>query len=434
MQVCTKKFFSVVLKNSEQPCSVSSLRHEWCVPFLLAVVFFVGCGTPLAEDVPARLAARGETIPLQVNAREYPIRVAPIPGLEDIVSDEQLLVALNASLPWWHPPTVPSLVHELKLWGKDSIFTSEQVGREGRTGQMMLETLLSDPLCRERTVRLGDGDGGPYLIDSPYGIHPIQSGSFDAMEYRGETHFGKLMQLMGWANVPLSTPVTSASGRVGTLADLLQDTIMNFGWHQELEFVGCALAYWLPPERSWTNKFGETFTFDELLDRLLDTPLGRGCCAGTHALYTIVTLLRVDEQVSILDSRVRTRAEAHLKNVASILERNQLDDGSWSRDWGGTGETGFLYGDLVLDNITIAGHHLEWIALAHEEHRPSRDTIARAVASVVEQIEQLPPLHRRSFKTILPCSHAAKAMCLIRGVDPYLIWLELSNASIEGKE
>jgi hypothetical protein len=38
------------------------------------------------------------------------------------------------------------LVHELKLWGKDCVFAKEQAGGEGRTGKMMVETLLSDPV------------------------------------------------------------------------------------------------------------------------------------------------------------------------------------------------------------------------------------------------------------------------------------------------
>jgi hypothetical protein len=75
-----------------------------------------------------------------------------INGLNDIVTDEQLFIALSASLPLWHPPSVPSLVHELKLWGKDCVFAKEHVGGEGRTGKMMIETLLSDLLCAERTV------------------------------------------------------------------------------------------------------------------------------------------------------------------------------------------------------------------------------------------------------------------------------------------
>ena len=423
------------LKCTAPPTSRSNtLRWAFYASFLFALTNITSCSSHSAEDVPARLAARGEILPLQIKAREFPIQIETVSGLEDCVTDKQLLVALNASLPLWHPPSIPSLVHELKLWGKDAVFTKEQVGGKGRTGYMMLETLLNDPLCRKDTVILGDDDGGHYLIDSAYGIHPIQSGTYDAIEYRAETHFGKLMMLMGLSNVPLSTPVTTASGRVGTLADLLQDTIMNFGWEQELEFVGCALAYWLPPEKSWSNKFGEIFTFDELMDRLLREPPGKGCCGGTHLVYTVVTLLRVDEQIPILDSKVRARAERWLVSIAKTLEKTQKSDGSWPRDWGKAGQSGFLYGDSVLDNITITGHHLEWISLVSEEYRPSKESITKAVASVVDQIGQLPALRHRSFKTILPCSHAAKALCLMRDVDPYRVWLELSNASEEEKE
>jgi hypothetical protein len=38
-------------------------------------------------------------------------------------------------------------------------------------------------------------------------------------------------------DVPISTPVTTASGYIGTLADILRDTIMNFHWGQELECI-----------------------------------------------------------------------------------------------------------------------------------------------------------------------------------------------------
>ncbi len=394
---------------------------------LVVIVFLTGCLWFLyrngvsneTPDIPARRATRGEKLPLLIKVREWPIQLEPISGLEDCVADEQLSKALRASLPLWHPPSVPSLVHELKLWGKDCVFTKEQVGGEGRTGKMMVETLLSDPLCAERTVKLGEGKGGSYLIDSPYGIHPIQSGSYDAVEYRGEPHYGKLTMLMGLTNVPISTPVTSSSGHVGTLADVLQDTIMNFHWGQELEFIGCSLAYWLPPEKSWTNQFGETFTFDELMEHLLEQPLGKGCCGGCHAPYTVVTLLRVDSDYSpILSEKTRKHAEQWLKNVVVTLEQNQLPDGGWERDWGKTGQDGVLYNDSILDRITIIGHHLEWFAVAPKKFRPSQGCTTKAVVAVTEQIDLLPPLQHRSFKTILPCSHAAKAFCLIKNVDP----------------
>ncbi|GHT18184.1 hypothetical protein FACS1894189_5690 [Planctomycetales bacterium] len=362
-----------------------------------------------------------------------PIRIEPVGNPQHIVTEKQLAVALAASLPLWHPPSVPSLVHELKLWGKNCNFPPETVGGKGRTGQMMIETLLNDQICAENTVILGDGRGGSYLIDSPYGIHPIQSGSYDAMEYRAETHFGKLTMLMALTGVPLSTPVTTASGRTGTLADILQDTIMNFDWSKELEFAGCSFALWLPPEKSWMNQFDETFTFDDLMNRLLAIPLGKGTCGGCHVPYTVVMLLRVNEQYPIIETKTRQRAEAWIKHVIDVLVQNQLPDGTWDRDWGKTGEKGMLYNDIILDKITVIGHHLEWIALLPESFDVPKEMIQKAIVAVTEQIEQLPPVAKRSFKTVLPCSHAAKALALLMRQESFEVWQRLNQSKPDMK-
>ncbi|MGO9110691.1 MAG: hypothetical protein ACLP9L_15835 [Thermoguttaceae bacterium] len=267
------------------------------------------------------------------------------------------------------------------------------------------------------------------MIDSPYGIHVIRAGSYDAVEYRGEPHYGKLTELMADVGLPLSTAVVTSSGRVGTLADVLQDTIMQFNWDQELEFVGCSLALWLAPERSWSNQFGETFTFDELTERLLDTPLGKGCCGGCHVPYTIVTILRVDEQYSILSPGVRQRAISWLRQLSETLKRNQLPDGSWERDWGNSGQKRPIFKDPVLDQITLIGHHLEWMALVPNEYRLPKESVERAAICLGKQIDLLPPLPYRSFKAALPCSHAAKALCRCKGVDPFEFFIEQLRTS-----
>lgn len=401
---------------------------------LAIVVLLFSSGCPSSDesrvDTPARRAARGETIPLVIKVRKSPIEVNPISGLEDVISEDVMRKALVASLPMWHPPSVPSLVHELRLWGLDCDFDKDFVGGEGRSGSMMVDTLLSDHLCSERTVRIGSGKGGSYLIDSPYGIHAIQSGSYDAVEYRGETHYGKLTSLMGEVGLPLNTPVVTSSGHTGTLADVLQDTIMRFRWDRELEFVGCSFAYWLPPEKSWKNQFDDKFTFDELVLRLIDRPFGNGSCGGCHVPYTVVMILRVDEQHTILGSRVRQRAYSWLRQLSGILEETQLPDGSWERDWGRTGQKGRLFNDPVLDRITIIGHHLEWMAFVPDDYRLPKEAIAKAVACLGREIDKLSPLPYRSFKSVLPCSHAARALCCCKGVDPFGLLLSLMKPKI----
>jgi hypothetical protein len=287
-----------------------------------------------------------------------------------------------------------------------------------RTGEFLVTTLLSDELCRANTVQVG----GPYLLDSPFGIRPVLVGTEDAVALRGEGHYGQLLKVLGEAGVPATTRVTTSSGRVGTIADVYQDAVMRFSLAHELEYIGCALGYWHPPGRSWKDQFGNEYTFDDILSRLIATPLGKGTCSGCHVPYTVVTLLRLDEDHPILSQDVRAKARAWLAALAHLLDYRLSPTGGWDKSWAPDSEQKFLMGDDVLDRITITGHHLEWTALAPDDLRPSTTAVQRAVVALRRDVASLPPLRQRTFKTLLPVSHGARALALLRGVDPYSVW------------
>lgn len=372
-----------------------------------------------AVDIPpARLAALTGRLPLITECRQLPIRVLPNPGLEDVVSDFDLALALNASLPQWNPPAVPSLIHELRLWGPDCIFTNEMIP-VSRTGRFMTDVLLSDSLCRKHTVQLG----GSYLLDSPFGIRPVRVGSVDAEQLRGEGHFGQLLKNMAEAGIPSYSQVVSESGRTGTLADVLQDAIMRFSLKTELEFISDALVLWLPPTTQWSNRFAEQFTFDDLAVKLIGEPTGEGACAGCHLPYSIALLIRVDDDSRILSPDIRRLAEERLKEFCRMLEDSfDVPPQGWKADWSGRGTIGGRYNELHLDRINVIGHHLEWIAIAPPDSRPSKEVIGAGVSELSTAILDLPDIRTRQFKSLLPCSHAARALCMLRNEDPYRVW------------
>jgi hypothetical protein len=157
---------------------------------------------------------------------------------------------------------------------------------------------------------------------------------------------------------------------------------------------------------------------------LLAIPFGKGSCGGCHVPQTIAVILRVDEQHHILTSSVRTKALSYFAEISKVLDNHQLAEGGWDESWPGTDIIKRIYGDPVLDRMTVIGHHLEWIAMVPESIRPSHTTIANAVIALIRQIDELPPIRIRNFKTILPCSHAARALCLIRGQAPFVTWKE----------
>jgi len=368
-----------------------------------------------AHVTPARSAARGDRLPLVVACRDEPIRIAPAFTMRDAVSEQDLVSLLCAALPWWNPPTVPSAIHELKLWGSDAVFTKEMLGIP-RTGEWLTSTLLSDAACRANTTAIG----GAFLLDSPFGIRVVLAGSDDAIKLRAEAHYGQLLQVLAEAGVPSTAPVTTSSGRVGTVKELYQDEVMRFSLSHEPEFMACSLAYWQPQRTMWKDQFDNEYNFDQLLLKMIRMPLGQGSCGGCHVPYAVVILLRVDEQQGILSNESRKEARNWLIKLQRLLEERWSESGGWDKSW--AGETRNLWSDDILDRITITGHHLEWMALAPADLRPSLAMVQRATGSLRRDVASLPKLSNQVFKTLLPTSHAARALALLRGDQPFQVW------------
>jgi hypothetical protein len=61
------------------------------------VFFLCGKNTRFSDNVSVRLAARGEKIPSLIKHRNHPLHLDPISGLEDCVTDEQILISLIVS-------------------------------------------------------------------------------------------------------------------------------------------------------------------------------------------------------------------------------------------------------------------------------------------------------------------------------------------------
>ena len=54
--------------------------------------------------------------------------------------------------------------------------------------------------------------------------------------------------------------------------------------------------------------------------------------------------------------------------------------------------------------------------------RPSAAAVSVAVSRLVDSILQLPEIRIRKFKALLPCSHATRTLCLLRGLDAFETW------------
>lgn len=173
------------------------------------------------------------------------------------------------------------------------------------------------------------------LVRTPTGVR-FHTGSPERAvpdPFAAEAHRDQCLATLGELGVPLSHPVTVEGGRF-TVRDILDDSLQNFHLRQrELAWTALAYLYYLAPARGWSNRFGERFTFDDLTTGLMTQPLENTSCAGTHNVFTLVLLARVDRDHAVLSPAVRQKLDAWLKRCVSIIRRKQATDGSWPIEW-----------------------------------------------------------------------------------------------------
>ncbi|MBX9789459.1 MAG: hypothetical protein K2Y37_11135 [Pirellulales bacterium] len=303
------------------------------------------------------------------------------------------------------------MLHAFELWGPSAKFPETVVSAHGM--RLLSGTEVKQVLLDHRVYRQAVGSNCPLLIPTRYGVR-VEIGLGTASSFAGATgHSDDLLRACAAHGMATDASLVTPLG-AATIADLLNDSIATFDPAQELEWTVEAFARYLAPQRSWENRFGESYDFDLCMRSLLSRPLGTGACLGTHALYAFAVLLRIDEKAPILSSTVRSRVRVRLRDAAGCLARNQRADGAWTKDW--PVRVPAASSGLDWEALTATGHHLEWIALLSDDLRPPKASLRKAVCFLVASTNGLSSHEETDY--YLPIAHAARALCLMRNTSP----------------
>jgi hypothetical protein len=182
-------------------------------------------------------------------------------------------------------------------------------------------------------------------------------------------------------------------------------------------WTALAYALYLPPGRSWLNRYGERTSFDEVVTDLLRRPLDRSVCAGTHLVYTLTVLARVDQQGAIVSEPVRERLWRRLRQALDATLATQEPDGSWPVDWNrslleGSEPDRFSPDSSQLQNRLLATSHLaEWLLYLPDELAVPDSCLRRAGWWLYEQLRVASPDQLR--ENFCPYAHAARVLLLL---------------------
>jgi hypothetical protein len=201
------------------------------------------------------------------------------------------------------------------------------------------------------------------------------------------------------------------------LADLLRDSVENFHLQQqELPWTAVAYAVYLAPQRKWTNRYGESFTMDDMTNALMAVPLHRATCAGAHQLSALTAIMLADAFLPCLSAGVREALTDYLQQRVRDLVASQHKDGYWTVHWPAganpqPGSTRNYAPDTQQTRLLATGHLLESLELLPSRLRPPSDVYRRAARWLCTALGQTEPI--TTLEGFCPCTHA---LCAIRGL------------------
>jgi hypothetical protein len=359
----------------------------------------------IAREITGRPLATVVPVP-----RETPLTIEPLYDDPEVVSDDELAAVLRKVQPRFSRAQLkPNFVeHALRTWGAAAEFQDPAV----MSGAALKEFLVD----HGKYLASWGSEVEPLLLDRPEGV-AIRWGR----ETCASVHHDHWLASLTEAGVGLREPVFTPSRRM-TLYDALQEALRDFRVDEvETEWSALAFGLWLPPVSTWTNDAGREVSFDLLAERQMRGDQKLGVCSGTHRVYSLMVLIRLDDEHQVLSPAVRAAALKHLEQVRDALIASQFPDGHWPSNWAdGAAAVNKPVQDELYRQVIATGHHLEWLAIAPRHLHPPREQILKAADWVIRTtVGQSQPQIAERYTFF---SHVGQALALWRKTRPAEFW------------
>jgi len=319
------------------------------------------------NELPLIKAERFTPVPVD---RKLPIPISRPYQRDDLISDEDLAMVLDQIQPIFdkHQMKPNFIEHALRTWGVDATFQNPK----SISGADML-AFLTD------SARFADSWGKeikPFLEERPRGIG-IHWGTDTGASY----HHDHLLACVTEANAPLDTPIYGPSRRDATLYNVLQESMRDFRLDErETEWTAMAFGLWICPEKEWIGAEGRHYSFDLLAERLMRGERTKGVCAGTHRVYSLMLLLRLDDDFNILSPDCHKQVYHYLEGVRDAISASQFAEGYWPTNWpDGKAAVETPIDEPEYRRVIATGHHLEWMSIAPRELLIPDDQLKKAM-------------------------------------------------------
>lgn len=383
---------------------------------VLVVVAFCGAytlGSKESQQKFDEVFLHQESFPEIKIERKVPLRIEPFYDDPSVVTDEELAAVLKQVRPKFPRKHLkPNHVeHALRTWSIHSTFQDPSIV----SGIEMRDFLID----HARFLASWGDEASPLLVDEPAGVS-IRWGS----QVGGSVHHDHWLASLTEAGIHLDEPVFAPARRDMDINDVIQQSLRDFRLDErEVEWSAMAFGLWIPPVKQWKTTGGRAVSFDQIALRLIRGHKRFGVCVGTHRVYSLMLLIRLDDQFDILSDKVRGEAYAYLERVRDLISVCQFEDGHWPANWM-EGKTALTDPEEIPEykNVIATGHHLEWLAIAPRELHPPHEQIVKAAKWVIKNTTEHTEAEILQKYTFY--SHIGNALALWRNTHSATFWHE----------
>lgn len=355
--------------------------------------------------------------------RRSPLIIEPLYDDRDVVNDEELAAVLAKVQPrFWSkedperpmPGLKPNYVeHALRTWWIKARFQDPQV----MSGEALKDFLVNHGKWLASWSDWKRKTAPSLIQDTADGVS-IRWGK----EEGTSVHHDHWLACLTEAGVSIDEPVFTPSARK-SIADVLQEAMRDFRLDEtEVEWSAMAFGFWIAPQREWTTRTGRMVSFDMLAERLMRGHMRFGVCSGTHRIYSLMVLVRLDDDHDILSDGMREQVMDHLRSARDLIMVSQFEDGHWPSNWSDGAEAlSKPIEDPLYKKVIATGHHLEWLAIAPKELHPPHEMILKAADWVIKTTLEQTDKDIGERYTFF--SHVGNALALWRHTHPADFWM-----------
>jgi hypothetical protein len=260
----------------------------------------------------------------------------------------------------------------------------------------------------------------PLFVKTPWGLAYRTVSQAErtvfSLEFGGLSHRDAALETFAEIGFPLEYELNFLDSDVGTIRQLLDDSLARFDGETDLEWSIISYCHYLPTGRKWTNRHGENFDMSLLVDRLVSRSNSKSACFRTHRIIALAHIWNT--RFLTKESQSHQWLENHLMELSDILTNTQLTNGSWNNDYL-KGKLSDLPPQQTLNESEIAfsvtSHLLEYFSLLQDSLRPSKSCIERSLSFFFAALND--PIYGAFERNLSSTCHGVRAAFYLSSDD-----------------